>query len=85
MKHPPQSAGIKKQLDQFHNVAQAESPKKKRQEQRTVRVIGMPAANVGKCTEEVETLTFATAIEVRLYLRRCLHTDKKNVTFQASR
>jgi hypothetical protein len=45
----------------------------------------MPAANVGKCREEVETLTFASEIEVRLNLRRCLHTDKKNMTFQASR
>jgi hypothetical protein len=84
LKYPPQSAGIKKQLDQFHNAAQLEPPTK-RQEQRTVRVIGMPAANVGKCREEVETLTLARAIEVSLYPRRCLHTDKETIKFQSGR
>jgi len=51
-------------LDQFQNAAQPE-PQTKRQERITVRVIGMPAASVGKCREKGEAIEFARAIEVR--------------------
>ena len=50
-------------MDQFHNAAQLEPPTK-RQEQRTVRVIGMLAASVGKYREKGETIKFTRAIDV---------------------
>jgi hypothetical protein len=72
LKYPPQIAGIQKQLDQFHNGAQPEPPTM-RQEQRTVRVIGMLAASVGECREKGETVKCAREIEVRFYTREDIY------------
>jgi hypothetical protein len=65
-------------LDRFHNAAQPEPPTKRR-EQRTVRVIGIPAASVGKCKEKGETKKFARAIEVRFYIREDVYILTKRM------
>jgi hypothetical protein len=67
LKYPPQIAGIQNQLDQFHNAARPGQPTK-RQEQRTVRVIGMLAPSVRKWREKGENIKFARVFEVRFYI-----------------